>query len=236
MTKSKPINLIEGTVCACLLLFAVFAVAANTSSSYLFGARPPLGSGAVVLNGPNGHGSGVWIDPTHIITAAHVIQVTKDGRFTVVGEKGKVVMASVTRVDADHDVAILTVIGDYRSPYFSPLVCRPPQVDERVTIIGAPLWLPILHTHGTVASNIFGVPDQKSLLFAIDGEVAEGNSGGPVLDSTGEVIGIVDAMPIDMGFTPTGMVPLPVFGLTLAVSSKTICEQLSTWGIDGFAG
>lgn len=221
---------IECLVCAAVMFVAVFAVTAHANR-----IATPVGEGAVVLNGPNGHGSGVWIDPTHILTAAHVIEATDNGQFTVIGEKGNPVKASLTRLDKDRDVAILTVIGDYRSPYFSPLVCRMPQLDEPVTMIGAPLWLPILHTHGTVASNIFSPPKQPVILFTIDGQVAEGNSGGPVLDALGEVIGLVDAIPVNVVFTPGGAMGLPVFGYTLAVPSSTICGLLKNWGIDGFA-
>jgi len=135
-------------------------------------------------------GSGFWISGEgHLLTARHVVEGCSDVRvIDGVGERGGVVVLSS---DAKADVAVLKV--DARPAHFGALRLTPVRQGEEVTVYGFPLGGALaesgVSTSGTV-SALAGLGNDPSAL-QISAPVQPGNSGGPLVDATGSVIGIV---------------------------------------------
>jgi S1-C subfamily serine protease len=134
--------------------------------------------------GPDSTGTGFRIARDHFVTNHHVIedcrQVRVDGAAAQVGAS-----------DARMDLALLS--ASVTGPIASVRVNRP-LVGEAVTVAGFPLQGLLSGfqvTTGTLAS-LSGLGGDTSQ-FQITAPVQAGNSGGPVLDSAGRVMGVVVA-------------------------------------------
>jgi S1-C subfamily serine protease len=157
-------------------------------------------AGVVKLHGENACGQGVegtgfLYSPTRIMTNAHVVAGVTSPR--VVAEDGQETETEVVYFDPDIDVAVLAV-ADLEAPHLSfDLGGRPRQVGA---VLGFPqdgpydvqpariraqqrLRSPNIHNEGTVVREVFSV---RSL-------IRPGNSGGPMVDKDGEVLGVVFA-------------------------------------------
>lgn len=136
-------------------------------------------------------GSGFNIDPAGlIITNAHVVNNSKDITITFLDDKKY--KAYIKAVDSNKDIAVLElynkatdlpaiVLGDSRSI----------KLGDEVMVFGYPLGAFISVTTGTVGNlKITDVENFTEPLMQINANINKGNSGGPVVDSSGKVIGI----------------------------------------------
>lgn len=150
----------------------------------------------LVLTPDGGHGTGVRISETEIITARHVTDGNsfvgvRDvlGRFAVAPELydgGKAL-----------DYAVLSIPASTPG-LISPVDCRAPVPGEPVTHIGNPGDTRWGRQFGIV-SPIDVYPDDGSGEVELVMTVNPGSSGGPVFDADGEVIGIMTASITDGG-------------------------------------
>ena len=138
-----------------------------------------------------GQGSGFILDKQgHILTNNHVIQNAQRVEVTL-ADKHKY-KASVVGVDEVHDLALLSI----NAPNLVPATLSESNslvVGQRVYAIGNPFGLSGTMTRGIISAiRSIGVPSGHSIEDAIqtDAAVNPGNSGGPLLNSRGEVIGI----------------------------------------------
>jgi S1-C subfamily serine protease len=141
-----------------------------------------------------------WIGPKgYVVTAAHVVEgatriaLAQDGKF--------VGTAELVESDPTNDVAILKpVFSDGSHPALS-FSDDPPRLGERLFTLGYPvpdqLGLSLKMTSGEV-SALTGVdvstgrPDDVRLL-QVSVPIQSGNSGGPVFDDSGRVVGIIES-------------------------------------------
>jgi serine protease Do len=137
-----------------------------------------------------------------MLTNRHVV-----GRFSEVKVKfndGRELPASVVGRTSDLDVALLQLQGlskNANEPSLPLCVRKPASVGEDIIVIGNPLGLQATTTRGIVS----GVrSDDGSTLIQIDAPVNPGNSGGPVINYNGEVIGIVTAKQVAIGVEGIG--------------------------------
>ena len=134
-----------------------------------------------------GSGSGFLIDSQgYIITNRHVVLDEKYVRIKMAN--GKSVPGQVLRRDSARDVALVKI-----DPIdVNPLAIRmtPPTVTEEVYAIGSPLGRNFAGTitKGIISANNRG--DVHQPFIQADVGVTHGNSGGPLLDTNGQVIGI----------------------------------------------
>lgn len=137
-----------------------------------------------------GSGSGVTISPDgFVLTAAHVVGAANGGTLTYRLPDGKDLPATVVRTDWYQDVALLRVTAD------GPLVCVAPTAETQVVgveiyAVGSPLGEDLSQT---VSKGIVsGLRKIEELRFIqTDAPVNPGNSGGPLVDLSGHVVGIV---------------------------------------------
>lgn len=136
----------------------------------------------VVVSTSDGHGSGVYLGHGQVLTAAHVVQ----NRATVRAGASRVA-GHVVRRDPIKDLALLELDGELELPA-AAVRDSPARVGERVYAAGAPGESYVQLSSGIVSA----VVDQDSVTrVQTDAAVNPGNSGGPLLDESGEVLGIV---------------------------------------------
>jgi len=139
-----------------------------------------------------GQGSGFILDKQgHILTNNHVIDNAQKVEVTL-SDKHKY-KATVVGVDKAHDLALLQINN---APDLQPATLSESNsltVGQRVYAIGNPFGLSGTMTRGIISAirSIRG-PGNSPIEDAIqtDAAVNPGNSGGPLLNSRGEVIGI----------------------------------------------
>jgi len=162
-----------------------------------FGKPPPLppGNGPATGGAPGEHravasGSGFAVAQGRVLTNHHVAEGCSEMRLRT--SNGTELTATVTATDAQRDLALLTVRGDPGPPLRfrqGPPVRR----GEGVVTYGFPL-AGLLSSGPTLTtgdvSALSGMRDNQRH-FQISAPVQPGNSGGPLLDLTGNVIGVV---------------------------------------------
>lgn len=127
--------------------------------------------------------SGAFISPYgHILTAKHCVEGSTE--IDVITRDTQTYKAVIRAQSSQQDLAVIQ-IGRFGTPHFK--LAGTTQQSEPVTIIGSPLGLTATKTTGTV-SKLYG--DYTIL----DCTGIPGNSGGPVVDAEGNLLGIVSAM------------------------------------------
>jgi len=146
----------------------------------------------VVLRGQGWHGSGFVISKDGLImTNAHVVGDLD--KIVVRLSTGVEIEGTVLRRNAVRDIALVKLpIGH---PHPLPLDIRSARVPERVYAVGAPIDADRLQS--TVSSGVVSAVRYKNEAgyedIQADVDIHGGNSGGPLLDDKGNVIGVAYA-------------------------------------------
>jgi S1-C subfamily serine protease len=138
----------------------------------------------------NGHGSGFLISRDgYVLTNAHVVGEGKN--VPVVFTNGLRISGRVLRVAKNRDVALVKVpiIADHILPISQK---KPPIVLDTVYALGTPLkrGLQATLTKGVVSAHR---KLRNEPYIQADVAITGGNSGGPLLDESGNVVGITVA-------------------------------------------
>jgi len=155
-------------------------------------------------------GSGFIISTDgYILTNNHVIEYAAQYGYdlTVMLHDGTTYKASIVGYEEDNDVAVIKIDAEGLSPVVIG-DSSAMKVGETVYTVGNPLGeLAYTMTGGMVSAldRTIVADDSTSIdMFQIDAAVNAGNSGGPVYNSKGEVIGIVTAKYSDSGVEGLG--------------------------------
>lgn len=149
-------------------------------------------------NGPGGAGVVLRHEGTNVIvTNAHVVQARPGSVLPVRTWHGRMMEARLQRVDEDRDLAFLATPGDYGMTPAEPGDLATLRPGNLVFAVGHPFGLANALTTGVLQSvgplrNYVQLPQGKRELSWIQADIrlAPGNSGGPLLDAAGRVIGI----------------------------------------------
>jgi S1-C subfamily serine protease len=140
-------------------------------------------------------GSGVVINAAGaVLTALHVV----DGatQIQLAFADGTTAGATVLVSKPESDIAVL--IPDRLPDVVVPAVMAgPPPVGDAVYAVGNPLGLTHSLTAGVVSATDRSIPTGHGTLSGLiqfDAAVNPGNSGGPLLNRAGQVVGIVTAL------------------------------------------
>jgi putative serine protease PepD len=155
-----------------------------------------VSAGVVQVRTGDGSGTGFVIkDDGTIVTNAHVVSGEKDAKV-IFDDSGKPVAARVLGTDASSDLAVLKV-DPSDSPRLQPLALADSdavQVGDAAVAIGYPLGLDRTVTAGIISGlgRQITAPNGFSIdkVLQTDAPVNPGNSGGPLLDEQGRVIGV----------------------------------------------
>ena len=180
------------------------------SSPFPFGQRTPQsGDSQQNFLYRNGQGSGfVWDNQGHIVTNRHVVVDAE--KITVVFADGSDADAEIVGLDEDSDLAVLKVDTDAES--LTPVILgdsNEVRVGQLAITIGNPFGQDFTTTTGIVSAigrTIRTGDSQYTLpkVIQTDAPMNPGNSGGPLLDRRGRVIGI-DAQIITRSGANTGI-------------------------------
>lgn len=146
-------------------------------------------------------GSGFFVAPDLVITNAHVL--CPPGETLEVGLSDERTLAGeVVRAETDLDLALVRVAGAGASPLRLGDVADL-AVGDRVTMVGSPVGLDFTVQEGSISSlqrAAFGVA-----YIQLDAKISPGNSGGPVVDSQGRVVGVVSMKLVGEGVEGIGL-------------------------------
>jgi len=178
-----------------------------------------------------GVGSGVLIEGDQILTAAHVVEGV--GAIEVLFKDGVRINADVVSLVKTSDIALLKLRESHPSPTIAVLADSDNTgIGSEVFIIGAPFGisqtLSVGHLSGRLNRGLMagGTPIE---FLQTDTSINTGNSGGPMFNTKGEVIGIVSFI-----LTKSGGFD----GIGFATSSNTAQQALlsSSGVLAGFEG
>lgn len=139
-------------------------------------------------------GSGMIIDPAgYILTNYHVAASMTDIRVSLFGHQEGAYPAAVVAFDARKDLAVIRINTGFPLPVVLLGNSDMIEVADKVLAVGCPFSLEQSVSHGIVSDtkrtvNIEG-RNYVDLIQA-DAAVNSGNSGGPLVNSKGEVIGV----------------------------------------------
>jgi serine protease Do len=183
-----------------------------------------------VMTITDGVASGVLISADgKILTAAHVVQSADVA--SVEFPDGQESTAQVIGTDARSDVALLQLkrVPDGLEPARLGDSSKV-EVGDQIFVIGAPYGISQTLTAGHVSGRHCHQGSPSVEFLQTDAAVNGGNSGSPMFNLDGEVIGIVSSLMSHSGGSE---------GLAFATSSNTakrvlLDRQPLWWGIDGF--
>lgn len=214
------------------LFTGAFLLVAGVVSYTHSQTAPILGNSASVVEVlvGEGHGTGFFIGDSTFITAAHVTkEVGVGGNVTLsfldpVSKKTVKIEGVVKWIDESTDTSAITA-SQADGMVAADLACDLPDasVGTRITSIGYPLYLGLTQTWGRVAGATTVRGSDKMAYILAQISIAPGNSGGPVFDAEGRVVGLADAFPVYPigGFSVVGFPTL-----SLLIPRSSICHSL----------
>ncbi|MFO0973099.1 MAG: trypsin-like peptidase domain-containing protein [Phycisphaerae bacterium] len=142
-------------------------------------------------------GSGFVIHPDgYIVTNAHVVAQTVER--TIIFSDRRTLKAEAVAVDTENDLAILKVAADHTLPFLRLGRSDDLMIGETVVAIGNPLGLQHTCTAGIVSALDRKLTFQNGMTYSgliqTDTSINHGNSGGPLLNLNGDLIGINSAI------------------------------------------
>jgi len=147
--------------------------------------------GVVSVLTDEGQGSGaIYSDDGYIVTNHHVIKTASN--IEVLFSDGSRVDAVLIGSNSVNDISLLKVDIDnlYNLDFGNS---NDVKIGQKVVALGNPLGLSFTVTEGIVSAKDRIIIDGAAGLIQTDVAVNPGNSGGPLLNKEGEVIGIVNA-------------------------------------------
>jgi len=170
-------------------------------------------------------GSGWVVSQGRVVTNAHVVAGVREVTVRVKGT-GPALRGQVVVFDPQRDLAVVAV-PDLAAPALplGPIVARGTDAVVAGFPLDGPLRLDparIRQVLTATGQDIYGQPGVTREIYSLFTRVEPGNSGGPLLSTAGEVVGVVFAKSLDddqTGYALTLAEAAPV--LTRAPSART---------------
>ena len=183
-----------------------------------------FGGGPRVIPEQRASGSGVIITQDgYIVTNNHVINEADEINVTLANKK--TYKATLVGADASTDLAVIKIEGK-GLPYLVYGNSDDAKLGQWVLAIGYPLSLDVTVTAGIVSAKArsIGVNDRQSTtaiesFIQTDAAVNPGNSGGALVNTTGELIGINSAIA-----SPTGSYAGYSYAIPVNIVKKVVTD------------
>ena len=144
-------------------------------------------------------GSGFVYAPERVMTNAHVVAGVRTPEVEV---GGRSLEATVVLFDPARDVAVLAVDG-LRARPLQPAAGQAEREQDAI-VVGYPQDGPfradaarVIRTQDARGKDIYQQDDVVREIYSVRGLVRQGNSGGPLIDTAGSVLGVVFAAAAD---------------------------------------
>jgi serine protease Do len=174
-------------------------------------------------------GSGVLVgkNSNYILTAAHVVATAT--KIQVIFVDGLTLSATVKRVDKTADLAIIQLERPIEHLPTAKLGdSEEMRIGDDIFIIGSPLGLSHSVSRGIISGKHTEQNESNSErateFFQTDASINKGNSGGPMFNMKGEVIGIVSSiLSFSGGFEGLG------FAATSSIAQEILLQKGRIW-------
>ena len=178
-------------------------------------------------------GSGVLVSKSgKVITAAHLVNTADQIKVKL--SNGEIVGARVVASDPFADVSLLQLEPVPKEVVVAKLGdSEKVEVGDEVFIVGAPYGISHSLTAGHISArhklNTLSGAFEEIEIFQTDAAINQGNSGGPMFNMAGQVIGIASRI-----LTKSGGSEGVGFVVTSNKASRLLLEEPSFWfGVDG---
>lgn len=154
----------------------------------------------VINEGNKGIGTGFFVDENKIVTNNHVVEGGKD--LSIKTEHGKIYKVEIINTDSFADIATIKIVEweDFKKNNKYSLLSFAQDADQMDTVfsIGHPWGLDWSISKGIISSDerLMSAP---RFFIQTDAHVFQGNSGGPLLNERGEVVGVNSNMLANQG-------------------------------------
>jgi len=175
----------------------------------------------------NGLGSGFLISDNLVVTAAHVVRVPE--RIQIQFNDGEIIPGKVVTSYNTPDIALIKLFR----PKINAITLRfgdsdQLMVGQQIFIVGSPYGLANSFSSGYVSSfrksNLGKNPFTSTEFIQTDAAINQGNSGGPMFNLMGEVVGIVSHITTQSGgFDGIG------YASSSNLASKLLMENKMPW-------
>lgn len=169
---------------------------------------------------PKSIGSGFFVRPDLVVTNFHVIEGSTNGHVSIVGKSTRSRIAGVRSFDTNLDLAILKIDTPIGSPVVLADVSKL-ETGEQIFALGNPRGL-----EGTISPGIVSGLNLRrngiERLIQITAPISPGSSGGPVVNTKGEVVGVATASIIsgqNLNFAIPANLIIPLLELKQDVTS-----------------
>ncbi|MGK7902133.1 MAG: S1C family serine protease [Hormoscilla sp.] len=142
--------------------------------------------GVVTIKAGRSSGSGSIIAAEGLVlTNEHVVRDSRSGLVEVKTAEGRDYQGQVIATDRKNDLALVRLNSNQRLRRIKLADPKSIRVGQQVYAIGSPFGL-----EGTLTTGILSRIDSKDGDLQTDAALNQGNSGGPLLNSQGELIGV----------------------------------------------
>ena len=197
-----------------LICVAVLLATPLSAQAIGFEAEEAYNSVFVIYSG-NALGSGFALGKDCIVTNAHVI--SDETEVIVRDYNGQQYSAQVVGINEEQDIAVLG-IWNVEFDYLTIANDSEMSIGDDIYAIGAPKSMAYTLTKGVISAKEREI--SRYTYIQIDAAINEGNSGGPLLNDVGQVVGMNTLKMSDSE------------GIGLAIPISRVCEYLKTLGIE----
>ncbi len=149
-------------------------------------ATPQVGTGSGVIISSDGY----IVTNNHVITRANQLQVTLNNNRTY--------EAKLIGTDPNSDIALIKIDADEKLPYLAFGDSDGTKIGEWVLAVGNPFNLTSTVTAGIVSAKARNLGKNQSFIQT-DAAVNPGNSGGALVNTNGDLVGINTAITSQTG-------------------------------------
>lgn len=138
-------------------------------------------------------GSGFFFNSEGMIATNHHVLEGGTHFFIRPATEDKYYCATVLSVDEENDLAILQIDSTYKTTSYLTFSDKEINIGDSVYVSGYPQGIDLTISNGIISNNKHISSFSQGEYFLITAAATSGNSGGPVVNASGEVVGVLTA-------------------------------------------
>jgi V8-like Glu-specific endopeptidase len=168
-----------------MVLLIFLALSKDNSHTATISLQASYDQGIHKLTCDKMNGTGVMVSPNFMTTAAHVVGKSRHCTITV---QNKVIVFTVERIEIQNDFALLKTTQAF--PKYRTINCDGVQSSQTYEIAGYPYGNSFAKSQAKPVDLYYNMSDGPTQhMRAVTAETKDGMSGGPVIQSDGQVSG-----------------------------------------------